>query len=60
MGQQKASKPTEVPPTPRTTGATTSPPRCVHRLVGKRVWDTSGSLVAFADRRLRWPQGVAF
>jgi hypothetical protein len=35
-----------------------SPPRCVYRLVDKRVWDTSGSPGGTLDQRLRRPQGV--
>ncbi len=35
-----------------------SPPRCVYRLVDKRVWDTSGSPDSPHDQRLCRPQGV--
>jgi len=35
-------------------------PRCVHRLAGKRVWDTSGSPCGRSDRQLRRPLEAAF
>ena len=36
----------------------TRPPRCVYRLVVKRVWDTSGSPYVTCEQRLCEVQGV--